>query len=367
MITLDRKALSQELALLVQIAGQKNVIPSLSTIRFEVQNGSASLLAYNSHAALFTDIPAEGEDWKGCIPARQLYDLMRLAANVENVTLTPQGSMIQIAWGRSRHRLPITNFSEFPEVQSLTAESGSVTVKTEDFSAGLGRVLPCAAREDSNNWMVQGIKLEASEGQLKLIGTNTHRLGVATIPAQGKIDLFIPLSTALLLPRFESEEVVIHHDGNQAAFFFGNRILFARLMTGMFPNWQAFMPKDLPSTAAVSTSEMLSALKRADVTRDETFKAGVGRLLLGVVFIFSKEEMVIDTKHSTHGRSEESVPVTSNLDGDLIYMGINPDYVMDFLKTAGETTECNLKDGKSPLRLTDGTNFEYVVVPQSLR
>lgn len=368
MIVFDRKELAADLALLVTIAGQKNVIPALSTIRFEVHGSdeAASLLAYNSNVALFTDISAEGEDWNGCIPARQLYDLMRLASNAEKVTLTPQGSMMQISWGRSRHRLPVTDFLVFPEVSGPVAGNERLTVRNEDFTTALERVLPCAAREDSNTWMVQGIKLEASEGQLKLIGTNTHRLGVATIPAEGNLDVFVPLEAALLLPKFQSEEVSIWHDGKQVSFSFGNRTLISRLMTGTFPNWQAFMPKYLPLSATLSTTEMINALRRADVTRGETFKTGVGRILLGVVLIFGKDELVIDTKHSTHGRSEESIPVSSNLNGDLIYMGINPDYVMDFLKTAGATTECNLKDGKSVLRLTDGSNFEYVVVPTRL-
>jgi len=365
MFTINRKQLSDELSLLSRVAVERNVIPALSTIRFEVRDGNASLLASNADIALFTDVPAEGEDWQGCIPARQLYDLVKLT-QAEEITFTSQGEQIQITWGRSRHRLPVTEFSKFPDVQGPVAEGERLTVKTADFSSALERVLPCADHESSAKWMVQGVKLEAKEGTLKIVGTNTHRLGVATIASEGTLDLFVPLNTALLLPRFESEDVMIWHDGNQASFNFGPRTLIARLMTGKFPNWQAFMPTYLPLNAECATEEFVGALKRANVTREETFKTGIGRIQLGVVFIFGKEELVIDTKHGIKGRSEESVALESNLNGDLIYMGINPDYVMDFLRFAGEKTECSLKDGDSVLRLTDSSNFEYVVVPTRL-
>lgn len=365
MFKIDRKILAQELALLVQIGGQKNVIPALSTIRFEVGDGKASMLASNSNVALFTEIPCDGK-WSGCIPARQLYDLMRLASSVEMVTFTPQESMMQISWGRARHRLPITAFEKFPDIRG-PEPNDKVSVKTSDLVPAIERVLPCAARDSSSEYLTQGVKFEAKARQLKLIATNTHRLGVATIPCKGEINVFVPLEAAGLLSKLDSEEVTIWHDGKQASFSFGVRTLITRLMTGTFPNWEMIMPKYLPLNASLSTKEFTGALKRADVTRDETFVIGTGRVLLGVVFIFSKEELVIDTKHSIHGRSEESVTLESNLNGDLIYMGMNPDYVMDFLRFAGEKTTLELKDERNVLKLTDGSNFEYLIVPQSLR
>lgn len=371
MFRINRGKLAQELSLLVAIAGQKNVIPALSTIRFQVRPDrdgmNARLLSYNSNVALFVDMIAEGEAWQGCIPARQLYDLVRLS-NVETVTFTPQGNNVLIAIGRSRHRLPMTEFAMFPDVRGPAAEAGiPITLKTEDFAPAIERVLPCAARDNTNDYMVQGVKLEAKDGQLKLIATNTHRLGVATIPAEGDIDLFVPLEAAVLLPRLTSELLEIWHDGKQASFQFGPRTLITRLTTGTFPRWEMIIPKYLPFNCEASTKELIGAFKRADVTRDETFKIGIGRILLGVVLIFGKEELVIDTKHSdVHGRSEESVAIESNLNGDLVYMGMNPDYVMDFLRLAGERTTCELKDGSNVLKMTDGSNFEYIVVPQSL-
>lgn len=367
MFRINRDLLAKELSLLVSIAGQRNVIPALSTIRFRIQDGKAFMLASNSDAALFTEIVAEGDDWHGCIPAKPLYDLVRLASKVEEVEFTEQGGLMLISWGRARHRLPVTDFNQFPKVEGPSNEGERLTVKGEAFNAALERVLPCAARDNTNTWMVQGIKLEAKE-HLQIVGTNTHRLGVMAVPSEGQLDVFVPLFAANLLPKFKAENVIIRHDGKQVSFTYDNRILISRLMAGKFPNWQSFMPSYLPLQASFETEEMVGALKRADVTRDETFKTGLGRILMGVVLIFGKEELVIDTKHhAVYGRSEESVPIESNLNGDLVYMGMNPDYVMDFLRFAGEKTVCELKDSSSVLKLTDGSNFEYVIVPLSLR
>lgn len=369
MFKINRKSLAAELSLLVQIAGQKNVIPALETIRLDVRDDrgmTADLTASNADVALFTSVEAEGQPWKGCVPARQLSDLVRFS-DAEEISFTPQANHIQITWGRARHRLPVIEYGKFPDIHAPVggASGALLKFKTSDFLAVLERVLPCASRYESNKWMTQGVKLEAKENRLQVVATNTHRLGVATIPCHGELDLFVPLKAAELLVKMKSEEGLIWRDGQQAAFNFGPRTIVARLMTGTFPNWRVFMPDYLPLSASFSTEEMTGALRRANVTRDETFKEGVGKVQMGVVLVFGKEEIVIDTRHSdVYGRSEESVNVTSNLNGELIYMGMNPDYLADFLRFAGPTTECFLKDGNSVLKMTDGSNFEYVVVPQ---
>lgn len=348
----------------MQIAGQKNVIPALECIRFDVRDGKVFLLASSSDAALFTEIITEGEDWRGCIPARPLNDLMRLANKTGEVTFTSQAGQIQITWGRSRHRLPVIDFKQFPDIDVPAIQENAVKVKADEFTSLLERILPCVDRRGTARYPMQGVKLEAKDGTLKMIGMDEARIGVGSLPAAGELDLFIPLKTADLLPKIKSEEIAIWERGGRAAFQFGLRTLVTQLLAVQFPNWEMVMPKHLPLNVNFKTEDMIGALRRADVTRDETFKIGVGKIYLGVVFVFGKEELVIDTKHSdVHGRSEESVETTSNLNGDLIYMGINPDYVADFLRFAGPTTECFLKDGNSVLKMTDGSNFEYVVVP----
>lgn len=366
MFKINRKELAQELSLLVAIAGQKNVIPALSTVRFDVSEQSAKLLASNSDVALYSEVEVDGEGWRGCVPAKPLHDLVKLA-NTEEVTFTEVGGLMQISWGRSRHKLPVTNFNQFPQVESPSNEGERLGVNGEWFLNALERVLPCMAKDNTNQWMVQGIKLEAKE-HLKVIGTNTHRLGVMAVASEGELNVFVPWFAASLLPKLKAEKVVIRHDGKQVSFTYDNRVLVSRLTAGTFPKWQGFMPSELPLSLSFKTEEMTGALKRADVTRDETFKTGVGRIVMGVVLIFGKEELVIDTKHhAVYGRSEESVSIESNLNGDLVYMGINPDYIMDFLRFAGEKTTCELKDGNSVLKMTDGSQFEYVIVPLSLR
>ena len=367
MIVFDRKQLAAEMALLTQIAGQKNVIPALSTVRVVVEGQTARLTASSIDVALQTEIPVQGDAWAGCIPARPLYDIVRLASNVSEVRLKPQQGQIEISWGRARHRLPLTEFQKFPQVDSVESETGRVTVKTPDLADSLERVLPCAATDSSAKFMCQGVKIEAREKRMKVVATNTHRLGVATIPCEGEIDVFLPLFTANLLSKFTSETATMWRNDFQACFQFGARTLTARLPTGTFPNWELIMPKHLPFSATLDTKEFIGALKRSDVTRNEIYKADTGKLRLGVVLVFSKDEIVIDSRHSdVHGRSEEPVNIESNLNGDLIYMGMNPDYLMDFLRFAGEKTECDLKDGKNMLRLTDGTNFEYLVFSQNV-
>lgn len=366
MFQANRKSLQSELSLLAQIAGQKNVIPALSAVRVEVKGNLATLAASNAEVAVIVEIAVDGEDWKGCVPAKPFYDLIRLWDG-EAVTLTPQESQVLISMGRSRHRLPVTQFQDFPAIQVPVVDGRCLSANGDALRAGLERVLPHVDYTESAQYNLKGVKFEASNGELKMIATNGHRLGVATVPSEGDLDVLIPTQATNLLLRLDGEQVTVWRSDNQVVFHCGSRTLISRLPTGQFPNWQMLMPKELPLSATIDTKEWINAFRRASVTRDQTFKIGVGMVLLGVVLVFSKDELVIDTKVKALGRSEEAISIQSNLNGNKVYMGVNPDYVMDFLKLAGEKTKIALKDDRTTLKLTDGSNFECLVFPIALK
>jgi DNA polymerase III sliding clamp (beta) subunit (PCNA family) len=54
------------------------------------------------------------------------------------------------------------------------------------------------------------------------------------------------------------------------------------------------------------------------------------------------------------------------MNGEAILIGVNPDYVMDFLRHADSRVKCELKDGASVMKFSDGTAFEYVVMSMRL-
>lgn len=358
----NRKALLDELALLSTVAEAKTTMPILATTKFDFDGSLLILTATNMDTSLVTSLVATGDSWSGCVPSKQLYELTRLF-NGEAIEFAPDEGRVTIKWGKSRHRLMLHDVAAFPWIAQ---PSGSkVSVQGEALRNALTRVLPCVTTEESR-YTMQGVKFEGKDGTLKLIATNGHRLGVASLAIEGDISTLIPVEPLAVVLKTNSETIDIQADENRATFHCGPRQISAQLIAGTFPNWEMIVPKNQPYSCEFATSELISALHRANVTRAEIYKAGEGRILAGVKMVLDSRSITVATDESDRGNCEEPITATGNVNGNSIALRINPDYIMDFLRYSGERVKCELKDGMNALTFTDSSSFQYIVMPMRL-
>lgn len=356
----NRKQLANELGLLSTIAERKTTMPVLATVLCRLSNGLLTLTATDLDVYIISELSAAGEPWAGCIPLDQFKNFARLAES-ETLDFTEKDNRIQIKAGRSKCALPITSVDQFPAKPELSGEA-KLVVAGEPFRKDLARVLPCVSDEESR-YAMRGVKFEAKDGTLKMVATDGHRLGVTSIAVKGEIDTLVPPPGLEALLQTDSESIEIRVNENHVSFTCGSRLIISRLIHGQFPQWQLIVPKDLSYQAEFASGELASALRRASLTRTEVYKTGTGKILGGVTMIFERELITVDTGVSDRGRSEEPVTAISNLNGDAVTVGINPDYVADFLRDANDKVKCEFKDASSVLRLTDGSAFECVIAP----
>lgn len=362
MFKVNRKALERELSLLATVAERKQTIPVLGSTLFNFSGNTLILTATDMDTSLITEMEASGDSWAGCIPSRQLYELTRLSGS-EDIEFVPEDGRIAVKWDKSRHRLPLFDPTEFPVIEQPSGEP--VTVPGEVFRSAVTRVLPCVTSEEAR-YVLQGVKLEARDNTLKLIATNRHRLGVASISVEGSIDTLVPAAPLSAVLKTDSEFIEIQANENRAMFRCGQRLVIAQLLAGTFPNWEMIVPKAMPYQLEIATSDLVNALRRVDITRAETYKAGEGRILAGVRMVFERTALTVETDVSDRGESQEPLDAVGNLNGESIVVRINPDYVMDFLRYADDKVKFEIKDGSSVLRFTDSSDFQYVVIPMRL-
>jgi DNA polymerase III sliding clamp (beta) subunit (PCNA family) len=117
----------------------------------------------------------------------------------------------------------------------------------------------------------------------------------------------------------------------------------------------------------VDGSELGAALKRAAVTRGETFKTGKGVLRDGVRMTLAADSLTVIVDENERGAFDESVTATSNLNGEQTETRLNPDYVTDFLATHEGRFVCEWKDGNSQMLFTwPDVAFQYVIAPMRI-
>lgn len=364
MFTVERNALAAELALLQNVAEKKGTIPILQFALFDFDGGRLSITATDLDVTLTCEIKADGEPWAGCVPLKEVAALARLFT--EDVQFTPKPKdRVEIKSGPSVHLLPSPPKDSFPQIVN-PSEPKSATLNGNLLREGLTRVLPCVTTEESR-YTLAGVQFETKDKTLQLVATDTHRLGVALLPCETELKVLIPLAGLRALVRLESDSVEMQVDANHAQFTCDHRALTTRLLVGTFPNWEMIMPKELPHEIKVEAKALIAAIKRASITRAEGYKAGAGVVRAALKFTLAAKSITVESQETDKGKSDEAVSAQSNLNGKNYPVGLNPDYVLDFLNQVEGQVIWQMNNVESQQLLTaEGADFKYIVMPTRL-
>jgi DNA polymerase-3 subunit beta len=151
-------------------------------------------------------------------------------------------------------------------------------------------------------------------------------------------------------------------DDNHLFFRLGERLLLSRKLTGNFPDFERVLPKEHPHAIQLNREEFRGAVDRVSQFSDERSKA--------VRVKFSPGELSIHSSLSDTGESEETLGV--EYDGDVMEIGFNATYMLDFLRVVSDDQVTFLvRDPNSagelrPASPAEGSSYRYVVMPMRI-
>ena len=222
-------------------------------------------------------------------------------------------------------------------------------------------------------YYLNGLLLQTEGDQVRLIATDGHRLAFVEKPGEtleglgSEKRVLIPRKALgelqQLLSSFDEEKVEFADDEHILFFRIGHRILSSRKLNGQFPNFEAVMPRDNHKFAVVRSSELSHAIQRVAQFADE--RSGAVRLKL------EANELKISSSSTESGESEDTIDTPYT--GDVIQVGFNSSYILDFLKAQGNEGEVRLefKDSQSAgqMRPEDPDaeyKYRYVLMPMRI-
>jgi DNA polymerase III subunit beta len=324
MITLPRAQLAAELALLTVTAERKTTIPILSTVRFEFTGNTLTFTSTDIDTTIITEIEASGELWSGCVPSKQLQELVRLF-NGDTVEFTPKpNERIQVKCGKSSHKLPAFPVASFPETQQAQVEMAALD--GAQLKTAIVRALRCTSPDAVEAWM-HGISLRSRDGVLTVAGTNSRHFAVTEIATTLDVDVLLHVRAATALTKFLDGEVEVGANSNQAVFRQGSKVFATRLLDAKFPDWRPLVPTSFKHSFVLDSAATALAFKLAAVTAKESALIPVPlRLSL------SQTELTIETKESEMGHSVETLPIDCpTLNGDKLTIGVNGQHFISFV------------------------------------
>ncbi len=221
----------------------------------------------------------------------------------------------------------------------------------------IGKILFAVSSEESR-FQLNGALLKLRDSHIELVATDGHRLALVDREIEGlsgdgdgarEDAVLVPRKALQELQRFESEEPVGYQRGeHHLSFRLGNRELICRILEGTFPDYERVIAKDNDKKAVFDRRLLADAVKRVALLTGERARA--------VRLAFAPDEMVVSAVNPDLGEATERVGC--EYDGPEIKLGINPDYLEDFLAV--------VEDDKVRLELKD-ENTQTVGYPEGDR
>lgn len=367
--TVSRADLVRELNLSQGVVEKKTTIPILSNVLVEADGDRIHLTATDLELGIRSSCPARvKKSGGGTIPARRLLDYVRLLPDADVQVKIQENHWASLVCGRSRTRIAGMSRESFPELPSMPEVLAEIPIGI--LAAMIGKTIFAISAEESR-FTLNGALLVLKKGGLVMVATDGHRL--AMVESAGELS-GIKASYRALLPKKAMQEIqklaadaepdaTVRFSGDDNHLFFqlGDRLLLSRKLTGNFPDYERVLPKDQPNAVTLERDELRGAIERVAQFSDERSRAIRVRVEAGEVKIHSS---VSDT-----GESEDSI--AANYEGAPVEIGFNAQYMLDFLRAAGESQVSFLfKDPNSAGELRPAgekpENYRYVIMPMRI-
>jgi DNA polymerase III subunit beta len=352
----SREELSRGLQTVLRSVGARAGIPALSGVLIELTDTDLSLTTTDLELTTRVRLNLTGEAGRILLPARLLAEIVRNLHSDEVELVTDNGS-VRVAGGRAKFEIRSLAPEDFPRVDSAT-DTRSITVEGKILSTALGQVAPAASRDETRP-VLTGVLLEGEADELRIVATDSYRLGVRSIqvPGAGDTKVLIPARAVLEVARLASAESEVRIDiaSAQAGFHIGDVVIQSRLIEGEFPAYNQLLPQDLPAKLTVSKGPFIEALKRVAVLAQDATP----------VFLELSGEAIKLSCHA-QGLGEGDDEVEGQYTGEEMRVAFNAAYLeAGMTATESDDVEIEFTDSQRPalVHAPGDRTFQYLLMP----
>lgn len=239
-----------------------------------------------------------------------------------SVSLKTKSSQTKFKW------IEADKFPTIPTVPTLSpliieASDLKTAIEKTIFSTANGTVRPTLA----------GIYMRSKDDALHFASTDSFRLSefrIATEEKWSQNAIIIPERAATELSRLITEDVKkveIFTYESQLLIVLGSIRLTSRLLSGKFPDYEAFFPSEWKSKSTILRSEFINALKQANlVARQNNYNTKIRSKHEGSVEIYTGDTEI----------GASSISIAGSVEGQEDIIGVNSEYLLQVLSVIRE-------------------------------
>jgi DNA polymerase-3 subunit beta len=362
-VRVNRAKLLAELIPMQGIVERRTTIPVLSHLLLKADGDRLFLAATDLDVSLTSSTEAEvvGEG-SIAVQARKFMEIVRSLVG-ENVDLGLENEQrLEISAGKSRFKINGLSPDDFPTLPEV-ADDTRIELPFGQLKDMIGKVIFAVSTEESR-FQLNGALLQIKGGSLEMVATDGHRLALVENPSESSEvaeGVLVPRKALQELLRFDQEGNVVFLRGeHHLCFQLGHRELICRILEGTFPDYERVISKDNDKQAVFPRKDLMEAVQRVALLTGDRARA--------IRFSFSPSQLVISAANPDLGEAVEEL--ACDYDGDEFRLGINPDYMSQFLSAVDtEKVRLDLKDENSQCIgfPVEGNDKRYLCVIMPMR
>lgn len=340
----------------------KNTLPVLQGIFIKAENNALIFEATDMEIGIRCVVPAQIErEGMVVLPARIFSEIVRKLPDA-TIELEQREESINIHYYQSDIVLKGFDPEEFPLLPDLY-DAVSFNLPITLFKTMIRQtVFACAVEE--NRPVFTGTLLQIEGSNIRLVGTDTHRLAFRISEIESPEDLkfygVIPAKTMTEIYRLlrdEDEILTIRFNQSQVSFQFGSVHLLSRLIDGQYPNYKQVIPQSCQTKVFLSTKSFSDSVERASLLARDSSHSNIVRLSV------EKERLWID-QASEIGKISEQMDI--KMEGTEVKVAFNAKFLLDVLKIIDSEEiliELSGQYGPGIIRPFNDPNYLYLVLP----
>lgn len=312
----------------------KNLIPILNCIKFELTQTGLFLISSNNDISIKTFIPEkEIEKIEKCgnvvISGKYIYEIIKKLPN-DIITLEEIfNSTIAISTKGSSFKLNCNDVSEYPNIE-LEENKNPIILKSKLLKNIIHQTVFATSLQESRP-ILTGVNFKIKDNILECTATDSYRLSKKAVKLKEKIkddiNIIIPNRNIIELNKLlieEDEDVEMHIFNNKIIFKFNNIIFMSRLINGTYPDTSKLIPNSFKIILKVKLNEFYNSIDRASLLTNENDKNTI-RLET------NNNEVKISSNIPEIGNVEEKLLV-NNINKEDIRISFSSKYMLEALR-----------------------------------
>ncbi len=322
-----------------------------SHIHFAAHQNQCVIKATDSEIGLKTTTDQIAIDHEGAFTAngKKFLDIVRILKDDE-ITLELFDTSLIVKQQHSKFKLPIFDATQYPSFPTIDGKA-RITLDSFNLIHNLKKISPAI---DTNNpkFELNGALINIGSNTTDLVGTDTRRLAIASIPGGSEIplSLILPKKAILEIQKLFLDHIEIFYDETTLIIQNKTTLFYTRLINGKFPDYQRIIPSTVKHRFALPRKEMMESIRMITTISQD------------IKITFLSDAVLFHSLSADNVEAKTEIELNTGLQHKFDVL-LNSKYILDFLsQVEHDSFEIGLNESTLPFWVKSD-NFMTIIMP----